>query len=172
MGLMARTFFLAIAWNFPMWTLSAELKALIPVLCQTPGSSTSKVYMNVKEGEEPKVLRGGENREHEGRKSRGKLGTVKCREPAFILFAWPKSCGWREDPTANKLRQFHIHPPQEGAQGSIRPLFQPRLRFQYFQAQAQSPLLTQAWKQTGYWLPWILPRDAPSVKHHTKARDQ
>lgn len=23
-----------------------------------------------------------------------------------------------------------------------------------------------------YWLPWILPRDAPSVKHHTKSPDQ
>lgn len=60
--------------------------------------------MNVKEEEEPKVLGGGENREHKGRRSRGKFGTVKCREPAFILFAWPKSCGLRENPTPNKFR--------------------------------------------------------------------
>lgn len=38
-------------------------------------------------------------------------------------------------PTANELRWSHIQWPQERAQGSIRPVSQPRSWFPYFQAQ-------------------------------------
>lgn len=51
--------------------------------------------------------------------------------------------------------------------------FQPRLWFRYFQAQAESPQLTQAWEHSEHWLPWILPRDSPqSAEPHTKAPHQ
>lgn len=61
----------------------------------------------------------------------------------------PHPVGGEKIPLLIKSDDSTFTNPKRGPR-ALFGLSSPRLQFQYFQAQAESPLLTQAWEQTQY----------------------
>lgn len=63
-----------------------------------------------------KTFKGRGGKRAQIQEARGKFRVFKCRKPALVLFAWPKSCGWRKDSSllTNESDESTLIDPQKG----------------------------------------------------------